>query len=447
MNILALDIGSSSVKAAYCRAGRLGRVVRVAFPTRHDGLRVEISPATLLRAVDEAIAAVARGRPALDGIALDTFSSGVIALDARSGRPRCHIITHQDRRSLGEARRIEAAVGRSRHLRIAGNRPVPGGIGSTSLAWLARHQPGVFRGRNGVYIGQTSSLIIHHLTGEWVIDPSQATFLGLYDIRAAAWSEELCAAAGVKAQWLPRLAFADEMAGRVRPGIGRRLGIAAGVPVVGGLIDTGAAVVATGMPIGQLVHNAGSTDVLALCLPAPHPAADILTRPVGTGAALPARWLAASTIAAAGSAIDWARQTFFRDLTQNGFTKLLATTCRHATRPRPTSTADSLSFSPYLAGDRTSLDQPIAAFSGLTLATTREDLLQALVQSIIHESRRRYVRLSSLQRIRPTVYTMGGASGLARAMHAAWPGAHRFRPIAGEALAGLVTLAQAVLTR
>ena len=473
MNILALDVGSSSVKAAYWHAGRFGDTARIAFPTLHDGLRVEVPPAAILRAVDEALAVASRGQPAPDAIAFDTFSSGVAVLDPRTGKARCNIITHQYRRSLEDARRIEAAIGKRKHLTLAGNRPVPGGIGSTSLAWLAAHDKAAFRG--GALVGQTSSLVLRHLTGEWVIDPSQATFLGLCDIRKGAWHEELCAAAGVKSAWLPRVAYADEIAGRLTAPAGRRTKLPAGAPVIGGLIDTGAAVVATGMPVGQLVHNAGSTDVLALCITTPQPDEDILTRPVGTGAALPARWLAASTIAAAGSAIDWAHQMFFRDLSKHDYRALVARTChlaahRGAGWPRHAglvsrqdarvtsevkagrmpallgSAANStLVFTPYLAGDRTSLDQPTAALTGLTLATSREDMLAALVAGLIAESGRRYARLSQLEPILPVVRTMGGAGELAGAMHSVWPQAHRFRAIDGEALAGLVVIAKAAL--
>jgi sugar (pentulose or hexulose) kinase len=45
---------------------------------------------------------------------------------------------------------------------------------------------------------------------------------------------------------------------------------------------------------------------------------------------------------------------------------------------------------PYLCGDRTSLKQRRASFRGLTLGSTRDDLLRATCQALVREMRRRF---------------------------------------------------------
>jgi sugar (pentulose or hexulose) kinase len=206
--------------------------------------------------------------------------------------------------------------------------------------------------------------------------------------------------------------------------------------VIGGFVDTSSAVLNTPMRPGQLVHNAGSTDVLALCVEAPKPAAHLLTRPVGVGRSLPPRWLSVSTIASAGSAVDWARRALFAELDDAAFRRAV----RQAAKQRSNITCE-----PWFAGDRTSLAQKTAALSGLTLATTREDLLAALIGGLVQTSAQRYDHLTKVHPIAPLVYTMGGGTDLGEAMHRAWRGRHRFVPIAGDALAGLVKLAHAAL--
>lgn len=440
MRVLGLDIGTSSVKAGYWDGRRFAGLAREVFGTRMQGVEVEVSPAGLMRAV------FAAGRKALDGrvadaVAVDVFSTGLVVTDAR-GRARTGIITHQDRRSVAEAEALEREVGRENLLRAVGNRPFPGGIATSTLAWLKRHMPGVLG--EGARVGQASSLVMRELTGEWVIDPSQAAFLGLLDVARGGWHGGVCGAVGVREEMLPGIRYADEVMGRLGAGAARRLGVGgmSGVPVVGGLVDTGAAVLTTGMGVGQLVHNAGSTDVLALCLREARPGADVLTRPVGTGAVLAERWLAASTIAASGSSVAWARRVMFSELSEGAFNAVVRKVCRAVMAGKG---GGEEVFEAYLAGDRTSLTARRGAFGGLTLGTTREAMLGAIVRALVEASRVRYERLAGMERVRRTVYAMGGRSDLAEAMHAGWPRKHVFKAIPGEALTGLVQLAEAAI--
>lgn len=433
LRILTLDVGTSAVKAARWHAGRCGPVVRIPVANIRVGERAEVPAARLLRTVESAARAAADGEP-VDAVCVATFSSSVVVCDRRGG-VRAGVITHADRRSTREARRIEERVGRKRILQITGNVPVPGGIGSSTLCWL--HAAGALRRTDRV--GQASTYLLHQWTGAWTIDPSQAAFLGLLDIRRGGWSDEVCAACGVSEDALPTLTPADQVLGHLTPAAARRLGLRAGTPVIGGLVDTSAAVIAAGLELGQLVHNAGSTDVLALVVDQPRPAPHRLTRPLGTGATLPARWLAVSTIAAAGSTIDWARQTFFADLTPARFAAVLRAAC--------TGAPHGVAFAPYLAGDRTAVQQRRAEITGLTLASDREAILAAIVRALAQESATRFADLARLRRVAPVVRTMGGGAVLAEAMHRAWPRGQRrrFVPIAGEGLAGLQLLAGAVL--
>jgi xylulokinase len=455
MRLLVVDVGSSAVKAgvwetAGRRAGPRSRV-RLAVETRAQGVCVEVPGERLLVTVERAIRAAlaaagatrqtSGGGPALDALLFDTFSPGVVVVDTSRAAARnvlrvtAGCITHQDRRSYMEAADIEKQIGRARHLARAGNRPFPGGIGSTSLLWLRRQRPEVFA--PGCKVGMAGSLLNYAWTGNWTIDPSQAAFLGLWDIRTGRWNAELCAAARVDPATLPEVRPAESEHGRVSAAAARRLGIAAGTPVYGGLVDTSAALLATPMHTGQLVHSAGSTDVLALITARPAAAPDLLTRPLGLGnPTVPGggAWLAVSTIAASGSALDWCRHTLFSELSEAAFRRLVTRVCgRH-------DEGDSVRFAPYLAGDRTSLDPVTGAFAGLSLATGRDQMLAAVIAGLIEQSATRFARLNEVLPARKPVYTMGSNSALAAAMHQAWPRRMTFRPVAGDALGGLAQL-------
>src|SRR5690242_4016990 len=145
MPLLGLDIGSSSVKAGILRAGRVvGRVVRQTFPTRYDGVRAEVDGDDLLRAVARAVRQLGPAARRVEAVALSVMSPAWVAMDKR-GRPVTPIVTHQDRRSIDVARELERRVGKRRLLRLAGNRPFPGGISSTTWAWFNRNEPARMR--------------------------------------------------------------------------------------------------------------------------------------------------------------------------------------------------------------------------------------------------------------------------------------------------------------
>jgi sugar (pentulose or hexulose) kinase len=438
MKILAIDVGSSSIKAALCKNGRIKHIHHVDISTVLNGAEVEIPAAGLLKSFRKAIRLITQSHKHIDAIALDSFCPGVVALD-KTGTPLFGCVTHQDRRSRKQAAAIEKQIGQSRHLSLVGNRPFPGGIGSTTLLWIKENKPDLYKKISR--IGQPTSLLVDHLTGQWVIDPSQAAFLGLYDsINLSGWVDELCHLIGVRASQLPRILFADQIAGKVTRSAADQLGLPEGCPVLTSLVDTSAAMLATDCRAGTLVHSAGSTDVLALCLDKPAPAEDILTRPLGTGASLPKRWLAVSTIAAGGSTMHWLKDNLFADYSKNKFHKLverIGKDLRLQSSPVRLESAPAVVFAPYLAGDRTAMEESTGAFDHLTLASTREEMLHAAILALAQASRQRFTRLAKIRSIHKEIYTMGGQTELAGIMHAHWPGKWKFTVLQDEAMTGL----------
>ena len=451
MNLLGIDVGSSSVKAAVLRDGEpwRGRVVRAFFKTDHRGERVEVPAERVLRAVAAAVGELGVGTAAaagrgVDAIGLTVMSPAWCAMDAR-GRALTPLVTHQDRRSVTIAADIEARVGRARHLKLAGNRPFPGGISSTTWAWYLRNEPQ--RLARADLVGQLNTYLVRHLTGARVIDPSNASFTGLYATTdQSGWSDELCDAIGADRRLLPDVLDADVVAGSVTTTAAARFGLAQGTPVMVGLIDTSAAMLLAGTRPGQLLNVCGSTDVLALCTDRPRPDARLLTRALGVGRD---RWMSVSTVAAAGSSLLWARRQFFRDFSDGQFRTLVR---RLASAPTPEAakakddglshapgSVVSLTFDPYLAGERTSIEQRRAAFAGLTLATTREQMLRAMIDALARASAERLELLGEAGvPIRRAVMVSGGAADrLDEVFQRDWPGRWRFRRETEASLRGL----------
>jgi xylulokinase len=451
MPILGLDIGSSSVKAAVVRDGKIvGGLARCEYPTHRDGPRVEVNPRDILRAIAKAIGDLGASARRVDAIGLSVMSPAWVAMDAK-GKPLTPIITHQDRRSVAIAHELEHRVGKQTYLRIAGNRPFPGGISCTTAAWFAKNHPGVMKRAD--LIGHLNTFLHRRMTGQRVIDRSNASFTGFYEtLKQGGWSAELCRAADVSIRQLPEIFESDVVPGKLLPEMAGKMGLTAGTPVMAGAIDTSCAMFLAPPRAGQLLNVSGSTDVLALCTNQPRPDDHLLTRALGVGNLwtekggqdpLPGKrvpdplsqnlWMSVGTLAAAGSSLDWMREQFFREVPQNDFYKLASKLTRKKS---------AVIFDPYLAGERAEMDQKQAAFRNLTLSTTREEMLIAVIDALATASAARLKLLESRgTKILKTVLTSGGtAAALKNILHRDWPGEWIFHYESEASLRGLSVL-------
>jgi xylulokinase len=427
MNILGFDFGTSSVKAAMLCKGRVsGQIFHGFYSTKFDGIRAEVDPLALLAGLHQVVRQLGNSARKADFIAIDAMAPSWIAMD-KKGHPLTPIITHQDRRSVEIAHQIEHRIGKARHLRLTGNRPIPGGISSTTWAWFAEHQRALLKKAD--LVGHLTTFLHRTLTGARVTDPSNASFMGVYStLTLNGWNEELCDAIGAEARLLPEVRDADRIGGTISQDAARKFGLRAGTPVITGLMDTSSTLLLRNANPGQLLNVCGSTDVLALCTEHPKPDEHLLTRAVGIGR----KWMQVSTIAAAGSAFKWANQQLFADLPEKKFHSLIK---KLAHNPVPS----SVRFEPYLAGDRTSLDQKTASFTGLTLATTREQLLSAMVESIAKGSANRLplLRATGTQIHRDVLISGGMAHLMSSVLHRDWKGAWKFSTVDEATLLGL----------
>jgi xylulokinase len=329
--------------------------VRTPYETSYHGVRVEIDPDDLWAAIVASVTGLRPGR--VDLIGLTALGPAFVAMD-RSGKPLTPLVTHADRRSVAQARQIEREFGRDRHLATAGNRPYPGRHRVDDLAVVRRARARLLKAAD--LVGCLPTWLHRRLTGERVIDPSQASFLGVFRTTTLdGWDPDLVAAAGGRMEQLPEVHEADRVAGTLTAKAAKELGLPDGVPVLSGCLDGSAAMLAAAVaedeanasdikiPPGLLVNSVGSTDVLAMAVDAPRPVPRLLTRALGVGR----NWVAVATLASVGTTIEWAHRTLFPDLEPDEFHRLLGTEGTEQTD-------HGVRFRPYLSGDRTTLNQP-----------------------------------------------------------------------------------------
>ena len=372
--ILAIDVGTQSLKA--CIIDRNLSIVERAqvfyTPRVKSKNRVEIDAEILWRAFIDACSRLKR-RQQVNAISFSTLCPSLLPMDAR-GDPLYPVILHLDRRSYRQAVWVLEQVGEQRLLQSAGNLPIPGGISITSLLWIKEHAPVVY-GRRDVTWGHIVTFFMKRLTGRFVIDPSNASFTGLYNTVAYTdWDPGLLRATEVAREKLPEVVMSASVAGELIEPAARAAGLAPHTPVVIGANDTTCATVGAGVTeAGMLMNTSGTVEIMVLCLDRPLVSKNHLLRTH----AYPGRWLAMRTVGAGGASMEWFRKTFCQEMSKTAFyNDYLADVLSAPGRPQAR-------FHPFLSGDRHRIQQKTGSFTRLTLNTTREDCLLALANGIV----------------------------------------------------------------
>jgi gluconokinase len=207
MRVLALDVGSSSVRAcAYDERGReVGSAARRTYEARHgrDGA-VELDPDELLGACQAVLAEAGGGH---DALGISCFMHSLLLLDAEH-RPLTPVLLWQDRRAADQAEalaeRLDAAAVHAR----TGCFLHPS-FWPAKLAWLGERAADANRAVS------FADYLFLRLTGELRTTLSTASGTGLLNLRQRRWDSELLSELGVDESKLPPIG--DEKAGATFP--------------------------------------------------------------------------------------------------------------------------------------------------------------------------------------------------------------------------------------
>jgi xylulokinase len=180
---------------------------------------------------------------------------GVVAI-GRGGEALRPAIIWMDRRAEAQSAALGEKVPAERIFDLTGLNLDSSHV-APKILWLRDEEPGVFEGAQAFLL--PGSYVVHRLTGEKVVDYSNASSTMLYDVRARDWSDEMLAAAGLDAALLGRVAPADEVAGTLTERAAREVGLAAGTRVVVGCGDEHGACLGAGLVVPGLVCDITGT--------------------------------------------------------------------------------------------------------------------------------------------------------------------------------------------
>ena len=214
--VLAIDVGSSSVKGAlHDRFGRMirGTGVQVSYDwnSASDG-SVRISHKALIdvvgRALDELHATVGSlGQDVVAG-GIACFIHSIVGLDD-AGRPVTPVLSWADTTSAVDAAALRKRVDVAAIHETTGA-PIHAGYWPARVLRLRQEQPGIRR-----WAG-LPELVAENLTGRAVVSRSMASGTGLLDRARGVWAEGLLEDLRIGPAELPRLVGDDQPIGRLR---------------------------------------------------------------------------------------------------------------------------------------------------------------------------------------------------------------------------------------
>jgi sugar (pentulose or hexulose) kinase len=403
MLFLSVDFGTSSIKVALVDDELdIKQTATAPYPyILLPGEKSEIDPDQLWAACYRACQELdpdLRGQ--VEALCYDTFSPSPVFVKADGSLAYPNIITHMDRRSRAQSAYIDQVVGNERYLQIAGILPFAGGSGALTFTWFRQNEPGYLD--SAFRIGHLPTYVHHRLTGEWVVDLVNASMAGLYETTTqGGWSSELLEAFGIEDRLLSEIKNPGVPCGTLRAQEAARLGVRAGIPVAVGTNDMAAAQCGAGnYEAGCIIDTAGSSDMVSILTDQPVTSSHYYLR----NAALPGLWQIYATTAG-GFALDWFRAQFCQEMSREAF---YGSFIEEALDAWPHD--GQVRFDPYLTGDRQSLEPRAAAWHGLTLAATRQEMLAALLKSMNRVLAATLAEAAQVVELKPVIKLTGGLS-------------------------------------
>ncbi|MBI4664502.1 MAG: glycerol kinase GlpK [Verrucomicrobia bacterium] len=220
--ILALDQGTTSSRAIlFDRAGSIKAVAQKEFPQifPRPGW-VEHNPndiwSTQAGVAVEALANAGITARDVAAIGITNQRETTVVWDRKTGKPICHAIVWQDRRTAALCDRLKSK-GLESLIRKRTGLVIDAYFSGTKLQWILQHVPGAReKARSGsLAFGTVDSWLIWNLTAgkRHVTDVSNASRTMLFNIKTGDWDDELLEVFGVPRSLLPEVRSSSEVYG------------------------------------------------------------------------------------------------------------------------------------------------------------------------------------------------------------------------------------------
>lgn len=396
--LLGIDIGTSGTKTLICdEEGRLLATAMAEHPicSPKPGWS-EQNPRDWWNAVCAATRAVlkkakVRGRE-VKGIGLSGQMHGSVFL-ADDTRPLRPALLWNDQRTAAECAEITArAGGREKLIDLVAN-PALTGFTAPKILWVRKHEPRVYAKTKHILLPKDYIRLC--MTGEYATEVSDASGMLLLDVVNRKWSDKLLTLLDIDKCLLARVYESPEITGVLHDEAAEALGLAAGIPVVGGAGDQAAGAVGNGIVTSGLISATLGTSGVVFAH-SDTPTRDPEGRVHTMCHAVPGRWCVFGCMLAAGGSFQWFRNEL--GFLEVELAKQMSQRKSKAVDPYELLTdeaseapagCEGLFFLPYLTGERCPHPDPSArgAWIGLTSRTNRDMMIRALMEGVTYGMR------------------------------------------------------------
>lgn len=401
MYYIGIDLGTSSIKLLLVdETGQIWHTVTREYPLLfpQPGWS-EQEPAHWWQAVREGIPALLQGFDAakVAGIGAGGQMHGLVALDEADQVIRPAILWN-DGRTFREVDYLNDTIGRERLSALTANIAFAG-FTAPKLLWMRRNEPENFRRIRRIMLPK--DYINYKLTGVHCCDYSDASGMLLLDVQHKCWSREMLDICGITEEQMPRLYESFQCVGTLLPEVAAELGLPADVKVCAGAGDNAAAAVGTGVVgAGGCNISLGTSGTIFISSDKfgvdPHNGLHAFAHADGG-------YHLMGCMLSAASCNKWFMEDILGSDDYAGFQAQI--------------TPDKLGrshvyFLPYLMGERSPINDTSArgTFIGMTMDTSRADMLQAVLEGVAFAIRDSFEVARSLGIAIPRSMICGGGS-------------------------------------
>ena len=368
MNILGIDLGTSSVKVVLLNEqGQVPAEGKAEYTvlSPHAGW-AESDPMDWWTATISAVRTLTEQAPQakIDAISLSGQMHGVVLADA-NGRPTRNALLWADNRAESELD-FYRNLPETTQQRLAN--PLVPGMAGPLLCWLARYEASSYHAARWAL--QPKDWLRLMLTGSAASDPSDASATLLYDLPADTWADDVINTLGLRRDLFPAISPSGSQAGTLSKHAAEALGLPTGLPVAIGAADTAAAALGTGLLEPGVIQLTLGTGAQLIQIKA-QPDRDPTTRTHLYRAADASHWYAMAAVQNGGLALDWVRRALGASWDE-----------LYASADAVPAGSAGLTFLPYLTRERAHQQTSSGAFLGMRIDHQRQHLLHAALEGV-----------------------------------------------------------------
>lgn len=401
MNILVIDVGTSSIRGIlYDPRGEALFCHQIGYQVHYFGAGwAEQSPKdwedTIVEISQKTIDFCKLTGLTVDALALTSQRSSIIPVDA-DGVPLRDAIMWQDKRNAEIVAEFQPQIPFVNSLTGARINTVFSG---TKMTWFKRNEPELYA--KTYKICTIADYITYQITGQFRTDHTYGSRSLLMNIRTRQWDDRLLELFEVDGSKLCELVEPGSVIGNVTTDFAAKTGLTAGIPLISGGGDQQCAALGHGVTRAKTIELTTGTGAYLLGCSDNVP--EELTNNVICGAhAIPGKYVLESSMLACAATYNWTKKIFFEGT--EGFDAI------NESVMRAPAGSNGCIVLPYFQGRGTPDWNSTATgcFANLSLGTTKDDMVRAVLEGIAYEASINLGTLEAYMGAAEQVYIGGG---------------------------------------